>query len=78
LGRDYWGFWAMIRVESLSRHVRRARYYLVPEAGAKVKLGRSQSYEAARAGAIPTEQHGKFLLVPRQLWDRRVKQLLKK
>jgi hypothetical protein len=67
----------MIRAEAISRRVRRARYYLVPEAGAKVELGRSQSYEAAKAGAIPTEQHGKFLLVPKGVWDRRVRQLLK-
>jgi hypothetical protein len=68
-------FCVMIRLESISRYVRRGAYYTVPEAGAKVWLKRTQSYEAAKAGAIPTEQKGKFLLVPKQLWDRRVKRL---
>jgi hypothetical protein len=68
----------MIRVETVSRKMRERFYYKVPQAGALIGLGRSQSYEAAERGIIPVEQSGRFQLVPRQLWDRRVKQLLKK
>ena len=52
----------MRRLESISRKVRQRFYYSVPVAGAKIELGRSQSY--------------KFLLVPRKRWDRTVKRLL--
>jgi hypothetical protein len=65
-----------MRVESISRKVRRRFYYSVPEAGRKVGLGRSQSYRAAELGHIPAERDGKFLLVPRKPWDRQVKRLL--
>jgi hypothetical protein len=67
-----------MRVESISRKVRRRFYYSVPEAGRKVGLARSQSYLAAAAGQIPTERDGKFLLVPRKPWDREVRRLLRR
>ena len=66
-----------MRIESISRKVRQRRYYTVPAAGAKVGLKRSQSYRAAELGQMPTERHGKFLLVPRRPWDRKVKWLLR-
>jgi hypothetical protein len=66
-----------MRLESISRKVRQRFYYSVPIAGAKVDLGRSQSYRAAEDGLIPTVRNGKFLLVPRKRWDRTVKRLLR-
>jgi hypothetical protein len=66
----------MRRLESISRKVRQRFYYSVPAAGAKIELGRSQSYRAAEDGLIPTVRKGKFLLVPRKPWDRTVKRLL--
>jgi hypothetical protein len=67
----------MRRIETISRKVRRRFYYTVPDAGEKINLGRSQSYVAAEISQIPVERHGKFLLVPRKLWDRQVKRLLR-
>jgi hypothetical protein len=64
--------------KALSRTLRQRHYYPVPSAGAKIGLKRTQSYEAAWAGEIPTERVGKFLLVPRARWDRKVKRLLAK
>ena len=66
-----------MRVESISRKVRRRFFYSVPQAGRKVGLKRSQSYRKAELGQIPTERVGKFLLVPRKPWDREVKRLLR-
>jgi len=65
-----------MRLEAISGKLRRRFYYTVPGAGGMIGLGRSQSYEAAEAGQIPTERIGKFLLVPRKPWDRKVKRLL--
>src|SRR6516162_6602947 len=67
----------MRRLESISRKVRQRFYYSVPVAGAKIELGRSQSYQAAQDGLIPTVRDGKFLLVPHKRWDRMVKRLLR-
>jgi hypothetical protein len=67
-----------MRTESISREVRRRFYYTVPDAGRKVGLKRSQSYLAAEQGQIPTLRDGKFLLVPRKIWDREVKRLLRR
>jgi hypothetical protein len=64
------------RPEIISREVRKRFYYSIPEAGRLVGLGRTQSYRAADLGQIPTEKHGKFLLVPRGVWDREVRRLL--
>jgi hypothetical protein len=64
-----------MRFETMSRKIRHRSYYSVPDAGRKVGMGRSQSYRAAAAGLMPLERAGKFLLVPRQRWDRKVKQL---
>lgn len=36
----------------------------IPEAAAKLGIGRNQGYEAARSGQIPTIKIGKRLLVP--------------
>jgi hypothetical protein len=41
-----------------------------------VGMGRTQAYRAAAAGLMPLERAGKFMLVPRQRWDRQVKRLL--
>ncbi len=38
--------------------------YSVPEAGAKIGLGKSASYEAARRGDLPTLRMGRRLFVP--------------
>ncbi len=55
----------------------RARdYYKVEVAGSLVNWKRSESYRRAESGDIPTERHGKLLLVPRAKWDRRVRQHL--
>jgi hypothetical protein len=67
----------MRRLGSISRKVRQHLYYSVPVAGAKIELGRSQSYQAVQAGLIPAVREGKFLLVPRKRWDRTVKRLLR-
>ena len=40
----------------------------VPEAGAMIGLGRNLSYEAAKAGKIPTMEFGALLIVPRAKW----------
>jgi hypothetical protein len=61
-----------------SATLRHLHYYTVPTAGGMVGMGRTQSYDAARAGQIPTERDGKFLLVPRRPWDRQVRRLLKR
>mgnify|MGYP006438829355 CR=1 FL=1 len=39
--------------------------YDVPEAGAKLGLGKNQAYEAARRGDIPTLRIGRRLVVPK-------------
>ena len=44
--------------------------YTVVEAGAKLRLGRSGAYEAARRGDIPTIRIGRRLLVPKVALDR--------
>jgi hypothetical protein len=48
----------------------------VPVAGAKLGYGRSESFRAADRGEIPTKRFGKFRLVERALWDRKVRLLL--
>jgi hypothetical protein len=66
------------RLRALTLKARGKAYYTVAEAGARVGLGRTQSYVAADEGLIPTERHGeKLLLVPKRPWDRRVRRLLK-
>jgi hypothetical protein len=55
------------------RTIRERHYYKVPKAGAKIGLKRSQAYEAAKAGLIPTEQDGRLLLVPKKRWDAEVR-----
>jgi hypothetical protein len=65
-----------MRFDTISRKIRKLRYYTVPDAGRKVGMGRSQAYRAAAAGLMPVERSGKFMLVPRQRWDRKVRQLL--
>jgi hypothetical protein len=35
----------------------------------------SESYRRARSGEIPTERHGRLLVVPKKPWDREVKQV---
>ncbi|CAN7732548.1 helix-turn-helix domain-containing protein [Mesorhizobium sp. LjNodule214] len=42
----------------------------VPEAGAKLGLGRNASYEAAARGEIPTIRFGKLLKVPKAAFER--------
>ena len=44
--------------------------YEVPEAGAKVGLGRNASYAAAARGEIPTIRFGRLLKVPKAAFDR--------
>jgi hypothetical protein len=50
-------------------------FYPVPVAGAMKGYGRSESYRRARNGEIPTERDGKLLMVPRELWDREIRQV---
>ncbi|MDG4908121.1 helix-turn-helix domain-containing protein [Mesorhizobium sp. WSM4898] len=42
----------------------------VPEAGAKLGLGRNAAYEAAARGEIPTIRIGKLLKVPKVAFER--------
>jgi hypothetical protein len=65
-----------MRYEVLSSVLRRRFYYTVPDAGRRIGLGRTQSYRAAERGDIPAQREGKFLLVPKEIWDRAVKRLL--
>ena len=44
--------------------------YDVEEAGVKLGIGRTQAYEAARNGELPTIRIGKRLLVPKAALDR--------
>jgi excisionase family DNA binding protein len=46
----------------------------VPEAGAKLGLGRNSSYEAAARGEIPTIRFGKLLKVPKAAFQRMLEQ----
>ena len=46
----------------------------VPEAAAKLGIGRNQGYEAARTGQIPTIRIGRRLLVPRLAFERLLEQ----
>jgi hypothetical protein len=61
----------------LSRKLRARFYYSIPVAGAQVGWGRSDSYRAAERGDIPTENVGRFKLVPRKPWDRKKKRILR-
>jgi hypothetical protein len=67
----------MNRLEIMSRTVRNRLFYSIPDAGSQVGLKRSQAYIAADAGEIPTVRRGRFRLVPRIPWDRKVKRLLR-
>jgi hypothetical protein len=62
---------------TISRLLRLRYYYMVPQAGAMIGLGRTSSYDAAETGLIPTEEVGRLKLVPRRKWDARVRQLLR-
>jgi hypothetical protein len=44
----------------------------VPEAGALIGLSRNKSYEAAKAGKIPTMEFGALLIVPRGRWLKKI------
>jgi hypothetical protein len=46
--------------------------FSVPEAGAMIGLGRNASYEAAKAGQIPTIAFGSLKIVPRIPWLRKL------
>jgi hypothetical protein len=65
-----------MRVNAITRAILRRDYYSIPEAGAKVGLGRTQSYEAERRKQIPTKRVNGLRLVKRRPWDRKVKRLL--
>src|SRR5262249_1482939 len=64
-----------MRLHTMSRTLRQLHYYTVPGAGRQAGMGRSQSYRAAEAGLIPVERDGKFMLVPKATWDRKLKRL---
>jgi hypothetical protein len=63
--------------EVVSRILRRLFFYTVEEAGGRIGLTRTPSYDAVRQGIIPAERHGKFLLVRRKVWDAKVKHLMR-
>ena len=46
--------------------------FSIPEAGAMIGLGRDASYQAAKAGEIPTIPFGKISIVPRIPWLRKL------
>lgn len=53
--------------------------YTIAHAGSQVGFSRSAAYRAADAEPpiIPTRWYGPLRLVPRQQWDRKVRELLK-
>jgi hypothetical protein len=53
-----------------SGDLKKARTYLVPEAGAQVGLTRNGSYAAVGRGEIPVLRFGRLMRVPADLWDR--------
>jgi hypothetical protein len=61
--------------EVQSLPLRRKYFYKVEQAGAQVRLSRTQAYRAADAGAIPTERYGRLLLVRKTVWDAEVRRL---
>jgi hypothetical protein len=61
----------------LPRNLRLRHYYPVENAGAQLGYSRAEAYRRAKAGDIPVERDGKFLLVPRRKWDRIVSRLLR-
>ncbi|MDN3274741.1 hypothetical protein QWJ07_10830 [Frankia sp. RB7] len=61
----------------LSPKLRARFYYSIPVAGAQVGWGRSEAYRAARRGDIPTEDVGRFKLVPRKRWNSERKHFLR-
>ena len=46
--------------------------FSIVEAGAMIGLGRDASYQAAKAGQIPTIEIGHLKIVPRAVWLRRL------
>jgi hypothetical protein len=64
----------------LGPKMRRRAYYTVEKAGAMEPLGwsRTESYRGVARGDIPVEKDGRFLLVPRGIWDAKIKQLRRK
>jgi len=54
----------------LKKNEKESLVMTVPEAGAKLGLGRNASYEAAARGDIPTIRIGKLLKVPKIAFDR--------
>ncbi len=61
----------------LSRKLWKKRGYLsVPRAGKKAKWSRAESYRRVRDGTLPVENDGKYLWVPAELWEQRLKELL--
>jgi len=64
-----------MRLDTMSRKIRQLHYYTVPQAGAQAGLARTQSYLAAENGLIPVERDGKLMLVPKAVWDRKLKRL---
>jgi hypothetical protein len=61
----------------LSPKMRKAAYYTVEAAGRMEPIGwsRTESYRAVERGDIPAKRHGKFLLVPRGIWDAKLQRL---
>jgi hypothetical protein len=64
----------------LSPKMRARMFYTVEKAGAMEPLGwsRTESYRGVARGDIPTERDGRFLLVPRGLWDAKLRRLRQK
>ena len=52
--------------------------YEVPEAGAKLGLSRSRSYEAAKRGELPTIRIGRLWKVPKAAFDEMLRVSVKK
>lgn len=62
----------------LSRKLRARLGYKVEFAGAQWGWSRSESYRAVARGDIPVERHGKLLLVPKRVWDAKVRRMRRK
>jgi hypothetical protein len=61
----------------LGRELRRRHFYSVEAAGAKVGWSRSEAYRQCARGNVPVVADGGLLLVPKRIWDRRVRKLVR-
>ncbi|WP_375764553.1 hypothetical protein ACE10X_21320 [Bradyrhizobium sp. Pha-3] len=61
----------------LPEELRQRHYYTVDVAGAMIGWSRASSFRRAHAGDFPLVRDGRFLLVPKQKWDRIVRRIMR-